>query len=62
MIILKLTRKEILLKEIKDNDALILLTPGKNLYYLTGIDIILTLERPFFYLIDDSQPLTVSIV
>ena len=52
MIILKLTRKEILLKEIKDNDALILLTPGKNLYYLTGIDIILTLERPFFYLID----------
>jgi Xaa-Pro dipeptidase len=52
MIILNLTRKEIILNEINDNNALILLTPGKNLYYLTGIDIILTLERPFFYLID----------
>lgn len=47
---MKLNRRKIVFKEIKDKNALIVLMPGKNLYYLTNIDVMLSLERPFLYL------------
>jgi Xaa-Pro dipeptidase len=55
---LVLNRKELIFKEIKNQNTLIVLMPGKNLYYLTGIDVMLSLERPFLYLVNVGENYT----
>lgn len=49
---MKINHIEAILKKIQNKKALILLVPGKNLYYLTGVNVALTLERPLLYIID----------
>ena len=49
---MKIDHIEAILREIENKKALILLVPGKNLYYLTQFNIKLSLERPFLCLID----------
>jgi Xaa-Pro dipeptidase len=47
-----LNHKHSVFNEIKNKRALLILLPGKNLYYLTNINVDLSLERPFLYLVD----------
>ncbi|MDY6821392.1 MAG: aminopeptidase P family protein [Deferribacterota bacterium] len=48
-------RRKKIINRLGNNIDYILLLPGKNLYYLTGIDLNISLDRPFVYILDTSD-------